>query len=277
MMGMGEYAFDMLANMAPIALVMVVLAVVTKRDRVFAAFQRCKQEGITNFLLAATNTVFLAPFFAIPTGLAQSSVAVSTGLSQWWLSIHAALPIVVAVLLLDFVGYWRHRFEHSSALWRFHATHHSDEALHWLSVMRKHPVGAFLSLFIDALPLLALGLPIWSIGVALLVRNWWAYFEHADVDWTLGPLGWFMISPAAHRLHHAKDEALAGSNFAGVFTFWDRMFGTYVDPTPHLGCETGIAEGSRSFLGELARPFEGSQEKLGNWRFNQPEPESETA
>ena len=277
MMGMGEYALDMLGQMAPIALVMVVIAIATKRERVFQAYRRCKQEGMTNFLLTATNTVLLAPLFALPSGAVQDAIGVPAVFNSWWQSLPAALPIVGAIMLLDCTSYWRHRFEHNSAFWRFHATHHADTALHWLSVMRKHPVARFLSLIVDTLPALALGLPIWAIGIALLLRNWWAYFIHADVPWTLGPASWVLISPAAHRLHHAREGELAGSNFGGFLSIWDRMFGTYVDPAPHLDCETGIDEGTRSFLGELARPFEGSSDKLGSWRFNQPETGREVA
>ena len=48
-----------------------------------------------------------------------------------------------------------------------------------------------------------------------------------------------------------------GANYGNTVTLWDRRFGTYRDPAPHLNCETGIAEGTRGFLGELGRPFEG--------------------
>jgi sterol desaturase/sphingolipid hydroxylase (fatty acid hydroxylase superfamily) len=103
---------------------------------------------------------------------------------------------------------------------------------------------------------LLLGLPYGAIAVAFLVRAWWGYFIHADVPWTLGPLGKVLISPAAHRLHHIRDEALMGANYGNTVTLWDKLFGTYVDPAPYLGCETGIAEGTRDFWGELVRPFE---------------------
>ena len=30
-----------------------------------------------------------------------------------------------------------------------------------------------------------------------------------------------------HRHHHAVPQAIHDSNFGGVFSFWDRLFGTY--------------------------------------------------
>ncbi len=47
-----------------------------------------------------------------------------------------------------------------------------------------------------------------------------------------------------------------GANYGNTVTLWDKLFGTYTDPAPYVNCETGIAEGTRDFLGELARPFE---------------------
>ena len=76
------------------------------------------------------------------------------------------------------------------------------------------------------------------------------------MPWTLGPLGEILVSPAAHRLHHIRDETLMGSNYGNMLTLWDRLFGTWLDPAPHLGCATGIAEGTRGVWGELARPWE---------------------
>jgi sterol desaturase/sphingolipid hydroxylase (fatty acid hydroxylase superfamily) len=166
------------------------------------------------------------------------------------------LALLAAVAIIDFAAYWRHRFEHSRALWRIHATHHADEAMNWFSLRRKHPLGELLSMAVDVLPALLLGLPVWAIIGALMVRSWWGYFIHADVPWTLGPVGKVLISPAAHRLHHIRDENLMGANYGNTITLWDHLFGTYTDPAPYVNCETGIAEGTRDFAGELLRPFE---------------------
>ena len=166
-------------------------------------------------------------------------------------------------------AYWRHRIEHQPGLWRFHATHHADEELHWLSVLRKHPVSKFLEMLVDSLPVLLLGFPAWSILAAQLIRSWWGYFIHADVPWTLGMAGRWLISPAAHRLHHIRDETLMGSNYGNMLTLWDRLFGTWRDPAPHLHCATGIAEGTRGLWGELKRPWEA--------RYRQPAEQREEA
>ena len=109
---------------------------------------------------------------------------------------------------------------------------------------------------IDAIPLVVLGFPAWAVVASALIRTWWGYFIHADLPWTLGPVGKILMSPAAHRLHHIDDEVLMGQNFGGFFSIWDRLFGTFDDASQYLNCKTGIAGGTRPVLGELARPFE---------------------
>ena len=177
-------------------------------------------------------------------------------LAPYWAQVPEGLTLLAAIVLFDLVIYWRHRIEHSPLLWRIHATHHADTTLSWLSVLRKHPLSKLLSVIVDLSLLLLLGVPEWAIGGAALITSFWGFFVHCDVPWTLGIFGRWFLSPAAHRLHHIRDEELMGTNFGNTLTLWDRVFGTYCDPTPYLNCETGIEEGTRGLGGELLRPFE---------------------
>jgi sterol desaturase/sphingolipid hydroxylase (fatty acid hydroxylase superfamily) len=248
---------NMALELLPFAALFALLSLATKRRAALAAWWRSRRETGTTLGLALLNGVILVPFFMVPEAAVHGLIGAPEALIGFWQGVWAPLAVLAALLLDDLAVYWRHRLEHTPWIWRFHATHHSDEALHWLSVLRKHPLSRLLSMIVDALPLLFLGLPVWAVATAALLRNGWGYFIHADLHWTLGPAGKVLISPAAHRLHHARDEELMGTNYAGVFTLWDRLFGTYCDPAPHLGCATGIAEGTRTFVGELKRPFEG--------------------
>lgn len=239
------------------------LALATKGAAFFAAIRRVRTEFATNLALALFNGIILAPLFFWPGEFVQRTLAASAAVTAFWNGWHPAVVVLLTILVADFVVYWRHRLEHHPLLWRFHATHHADTHYHWLTTLRKHPVSKLLSVVIDACLLFVMGFPAWAIATAALVRNFWGFFVHADVPWTLGIFGRWLISPAAHRLHHIRDEALMGANFGNTVTLWDRLFGTYVDPTPHVACETGIAEGTRGFLGELARPWE-RHYRLGN-------------
>ena len=44
----------------------------------------------------------------------------------------------------------------------------------------------------------------------------------------------FVVSPAFHEIHHSVDTRHRDSNFGGVLTIWDKLFGTYVKPTNNL-------------------------------------------
>ena len=251
---------DLLANvlliLAAHGVVFGLLALVTKRRAIGEAIGRSRKEFTTNLSLALLNSVLLAPFFSTPSQALHNAIGSHPALVAFWERTNEILVLVAAALLIDLAAYWRHRLEHEPGLWRFHATHHSDTAMHWLTVHRKHPVGKLLSVLIDLLPVVLLAFPLWSIAAAQMLRTFWGYFAHADVPWTFGRFDKVMVSPAAHRLHHIRDEKLMGSNYANTFAFIDVLFGTYVDPSNHADCETGIAEGTRGFWGELARPWE---------------------
>lgn len=244
------------ANLAALAVLFGILAYATKREALFAGLKRARPEIVTNVVLLLVNAAVIVPLLAIPLATGQSLLPRPQVLVDMWNATPGVVAVLGAILLTEFVAYWRHRFEHVRALWPVHATHHADEAMNWLSVRRKHPLGEALSLILDNLLAILLGVPFWAIATAMVLRSWWGYFIHADVPWTLGTLGKVLISPAAHRLHHIRDEQLMGYNFGNTVTLWDRLFGTYLDPAPYVNCETGIAEGTRDALGELARPFE---------------------
>jgi sterol desaturase/sphingolipid hydroxylase (fatty acid hydroxylase superfamily) len=249
-------AQEALAKIAPAALVFMALAVVMKRDKVLAGLMAARREIGTNIGLLLINTAVLVPLVTVPLMAFQDAIPRVPGLAEVWNALPKVFVLIAAMLALEFAAYWRHRWEHSRALWRIHATHHADEAMNWLTLHRKHPLGELFSLLLDLVPALLLGLPVWAVMGAALLRSWWGYFIHADVPWTLGAFGKVLISPAAHRLHHIRDEALMGANYGNTFTLWDRLFGTYIDPAPFVNCETGIAEGTRDLGGELLRPFE---------------------
>ncbi len=260
------------ANLAPLAVLFGVLAFLTKREALLASIRRARPEIVTNVVLLLVNALVIVPLIAVPVLTGHSLLPRAPALVAFWEAVPEVLAIVAAVMLMEFVAYWRHRLEHVRMLWPIHATHHADEAMNWLSVRRKHPLGEALALLLDNLLVILLGLPFWAIAVALLLRSWWGYFIHADVPWTLGSFGKVFISPAAHRLHHIRDEELMGSNFGNMLTLWDKVFGTYVDPAPYVNCETGIAEGTRDAWGELVRPFEARY-----WKKPTPQPVEQPA
>lgn len=144
----------------------------------------------------------------------------------------AILVALLAILCGDLVAYWRHRFEHSRWLWTSHVMHHSDSEMNWSTLYRFHPVNRLTTILIDSIALVMIGFPTWALILNGLVRHYYGAFIHINQPWTLGWAGNILVSPAMHRWHHVYEGEGVGTNFASVFSFIDRAFGTYYCPGP---------------------------------------------
>jgi len=166
------------------------------------------------------------------------------------------LEIVEIYVLFDFFGYWSHRLFHRGRWWPFHAVHHSSEDLDWLSSVRVHPVNDFVSKVCQVTPFLLLGFkPVAALSAAGFF-TFYAIFLHANVDWDFGPLRYVIATPVFHRWHHSKDREAWDKNFAGLFVFWDMIFGTFYMPKGRKPENFGIPEEfPKDFLGQLVHPF----------------------
>ncbi len=150
----------------------------------------------------------------------------------------AALPagvrVLLGLLIGDFFYYWMHRLLHVAPFWNAHTMHHSIQNLYWLSSMRSsflQAVGISL-VFSFGFNLVLLDLPQMQAG--LMIMGMASLFSHANLRVRLGPLEWVLVTPRHHRMHHVEDPATRDQMFAGIFSFWDRLFGTWVEPTDAL-------------------------------------------
>jgi sterol desaturase/sphingolipid hydroxylase (fatty acid hydroxylase superfamily) len=173
----------------------------------------------------------------------------------------AALPtwaqVAMILLIGDFIGYWVHRGFHGQRLWKFHAIHHSSRDLDWLSSVRLHPVNDAVMRVCQAIPFVLLGFSPLVVAAYLPFLTLHAIALHANVSWTFGPLRYVVASPIFHRWHHAKEEQALGKNFAGLFPFWDLLYGTIYMPADKQPSEFGVNDGPvpESFWGQLTYPI----------------------
>lgn len=217
------------------ALFFLCLGYIVKRKALFGDMRRALPESGLNIQIMLFNLVFTTPVIVFSatflSNFWQNTGLVLTSTEDWvgWPTVGVVL---VAITLGDFVGYWRHRFEHSSFLWPSHAVHHSDTEMTWLSLERFHPINRLTTFVIDSSALLILGLPPYAVVANALVRHYYGFFIHADLPWTYGKWNILFVSPAMHRWHHSADEVAYGRNFATVFGLWDWAFGTHYVPGP---------------------------------------------
>ena len=209
------------------------LALVLKRGQAFGTARRAFAEIRTNvawyFLDAAVTAQIVGLVLAIFSAVAHMySLA---ALDRFvWNRLGGPATLLVTVFAADFISYWRHRLEHSRLIWPAHAIHHSDTQMTWLTLARFHPVNRLVTASIDIGTLTLLGFPAWAVLGNEVIRHFYGEFIHADVPWTYGWFGNLFVSPVMHQWHHARDVEGAGSNFATVFSVFDRAFGTRYVP-----------------------------------------------
>ena len=83
---------------------------------------------------------------------------------------------------------------------------------------------------LQATPLLFVGFNPFAAASAVPLLTLYAVFLHARIDWTYGPVGRVIASPAFHRWHHSQEPEAIDKNFSGLFAFWDVLFGTFYLP-----------------------------------------------
>lgn len=131
----------------------------------------------------------------------------------------------------ELLGYVAHRLLHQVPwLWRFHAVHHAPRHIDFWKGWRQHPLDLGLHTLLGALPGLLLGCPLSSLGWLVLLRRIYTAFLHANVALRSPWLEHVIALPAFHYSHHALDAEHSGVNYAGLFPFIDRLFGTWRDP-----------------------------------------------
>ena len=185
----------------------------------------------SNIAIGVINALLDKGFLA----LIGIGVAVTVGQNEWGLLNQVrwppAIEILITVFALDCLFYWIHRLYHAvPVLWRVHLVHHSDLDFDFSIAFRRHPIEALISVNL-VIPLVALlGLPPFGVLLFLLLRSVILYFEHANLqlpDALDRTLRLFIITPDMHRVHHSATRTETDSNFGDLFSFWDRLFGTY--------------------------------------------------
>jgi sterol desaturase/sphingolipid hydroxylase (fatty acid hydroxylase superfamily) len=176
-----------------------------------------------------------------------------------------ALRLFTALVVAEFGLYWGHRWCHEiPLLWRFHCVHHSPILVDWLVNSRGHPVDFIFTRLCGLLPLYALGLgnPIAGDPGALpvlvmIIGPAWGFFIHANIRWRFGPLEWLISTPAFHHWHHTNDGvAVINKNYAPMWPWVDRLFGTYHLPNQRqpmvYGTDSAVVP---NLAGQLIDPF----------------------
>jgi sterol desaturase/sphingolipid hydroxylase (fatty acid hydroxylase superfamily) len=145
---------------------------------------------------------------------------------------HPFASFLIYLVLLDFVAYWLHRWQHRlDVWWALHSLHHSQRQMGFWTDNRNHLLDDVVIDACFALVALVIGVaPGQFIGIVVVTRVLQS-LAHANVRLSFGSAGErLIVSPRFHRLHHAigtgHEGTKRGCNFAVLFPVWDVLFGS---------------------------------------------------
>ena len=157
-------------------------------------------------------------------------------ISYEWLYEHVAiwhfestiLSVVLAIIGLDFVGYWSHRWEHViNIFWNRHIIHHSSEEFN-LSCALRQPISSIFGIFFFLyLPMAVLGVDPTVVAIVAPIHLFAQFWYHTKLINKMGWLESFLVTPSHHRVHHAINPEYIDKNFSQIFIVWDKWFGTF--------------------------------------------------
>ena len=76
------------------------------------------------------------------------------------------------------------------------------------------------------------------------------YWTHANIAlplWLEKSLALVLVTPNMHKFHHHFKRPWTDSNFGNIFSFWDRIFGTYIDERDDLKPVYGTVKPLKTF------------------------------
>lgn len=168
----------------------------------------------------------------------------------------APVALLAGIVLLDFLKYWEHRFEHRFA-WPVHAVHHSPTELHAANTY-AHPLARTIEAALIYIPasLIDFGSPAMPF-LLVLFFNFQVQALHSSTRLNLGPLRAVFVDNMAHRYHHSDNPEHFDKNFGVLLSIWDRIFGTWHEPKRGEELTLGVKEypPAKSLTGFLLLPL----------------------
>lgn len=188
------------------------------------------------------------------------SVDTSFGLFNQ-ISIVFGLELLFTILIIDLLTYCLHVMYHRIPFfWRFHRMHHSDTMMDVTTGVRFHIGEHVFSVLARSglYALFAMKLEFIIIYETVFLAS--VLFHHSNislserVDWVFRV---FFTSPNMHKVHHSNVRVECDSNYTSLFSFWDRIFGTYtiVDDEKRIVFGTRGFEKDQSIGSMLKTPF----------------------
>jgi alkylglycerol monooxygenase len=159
-----------------------------------------------------------------------------------------ALTYAIAFLVIDFQGYWVHRWCHKiNFFWNYHVIHHSSEEFN-LSCALRQSISNFINFFTFLLiPAALLGVPGKVIAIVAPLHLFLQYWYHTQLIGKMGFLEKILVTPSHHRVHHAINKEYMDKNLSQIFIIWDKLFGTFQEELDDVKPVYGITRPARTW------------------------------
>ncbi len=191
--------------------------------------------------LVVRITVF-APLLAVADHVSRERWGAGAALALPWY-----LEIPLSIVVLDLFDYVWHLANHRVPfLWRFHKAHHVDTMNDVTTSLRFHPGELVLSGIAKMVWLIAWGPSVWAFAIFEALITTAAQFHHSNVDLPdhlETRVGRIVMTPRAHLAHHSARTKALDMNFSTIFSIWDRLFRTRIEPAPEHLAEQGLPFG----------------------------------
>jgi len=233
-----------------------------------------RKRWFNNFSLYAINIIikwvltFLISFTAIHIFPITDPYNFRSFLSRY---LNQAEYLFLSFLLFDVFFYSLHRlFHHYQYLWRLHLVHHSDIELDVTTNFRHHPFEQLVTSWLIALFIWLGQFSIEAVSIygvsATLIQIW----HHGNISIPKNiekMLGYLIITPSIHELHHSSCREETDSNYGAFFSIWDRIFNSFTKPNiegKHIKITYGLEyfrEQQQTLWQTLKQPFNYSNDK----------------
>jgi len=194
------------------------------------AYNKTSHTGL-NIFFTLTTIVINFVMAGILTAVALWVEASEFGLLHW-MGANNLVIATVGLMLMDLIGaYSAHWVEHHVAwMWQLHVVHHTDQNVDTTTANRHHPGESVIRFIFTTCAVIIVGAPIWLIFLYQTLSVILSQFNHANLTipfWLDATLRLVICTPTLHRCHHHYRQPYSDTNFGNIFSFWDRIFGTY--------------------------------------------------
>jgi len=143
------------------------------------------------------------------------------------------IKLIVGVMMLDFLAQWvaHYMLHRVKWMWKLHLVHHSDTMVDATTGTRHHPGDYLVREVFSLVTVLIFGIPLGVFVLYRILTIFFTYITHANIKIHQDldkAMSYVFISPAMHKFHHHFERPWTDTNFGNIFSFWDRIFGTFV-------------------------------------------------